>query len=245
MIEIRNNIDDLEKIILFIVNDRVYIDYMDRIKTITFEFAELSEINGSIAFNHDLEHAIFVAKTTEKLLEMLKCDERTCKLGYIAGLLHDIGMIDGKKGHVEKGVILAKEYLKQFCLTVEEKNLILSAIGNHGDCDNMNSLIDACITIADKTHFDRSRVIKSKYSYLLKLNNIISNQILIDSNNLIIKYEVDQDFNKAIFYIIPKSIDILVDVAGKLNLKPIFYINDKEDTFADRDEYDGYVYGKN
>ncbi|MFA5602148.1 MAG: HD domain-containing protein [Bacilli bacterium] len=233
----------LDDIIEFILQDEEYLDYMRKIQKITLEFAESSEANGSIAFNHDLDHAVFVAERTKKLLKDLKSDEKTCKLGYIAGLLHDIGMINGKKGHADAGFLLAESYLNKFNLSYGDKCVILSAIKNHGGDSEINTTIDACIVVADKSHFDRDRVIKSKYSSHSKLNYIISNDVLIKGNRLILRYEVDDEFDKSIFYIIPKSIDTIVETSKKLRLIPIFYINEKEENFSDRNCYSGHVYG--
>ncbi len=71
-----------------LINDKELNDIIDSI----------NEINkDNLLACHGRCHTTFVINAIEKLLTSLNFDRKTIELGKIAGLLHDIGTIDGKK----------------------------------------------------------------------------------------------------------------------------------------------------
>ena len=87
---------------------------MQEISNVEKEFAISSEFNNKVALDHGIHHMDRVANNLYNLLKEYNCDNHTCELWYITGLVHDIGMIKGKKGHSENGSKLAENYLRKF-----------------------------------------------------------------------------------------------------------------------------------
>ena len=63
--------------------------------------------NNDLIGCHGRYHTMFVVNTVAYILQSLFYDIRTIKLGKIAALLHDIGIIAGRKNHAQKSAALA------------------------------------------------------------------------------------------------------------------------------------------
>ena len=59
------------------------------------------------------------------------------KLAAIAGYIHDIGNVVSRHIHPEASAYLASQFLKELGMPVEDRVMIMSAVGNHdeGSCD--------------------------------------------------------------------------------------------------------------
>lgn len=228
-----------------ILNDNIYKMWLKLIDEDGIQFANSNEINAEVALDHGYRHTNLVAENTAKLLYQFGCDEKIIFLGYISSLLHDIGIINGKKEHAKSSCNIAIEYLGKFDIFSDNDiNLIENAIRYHGNGLNIKSPIDAFITISDKLDFTKDRRIESKYKITSKIDEILSVNFNIKNGKLIIEYTVTDKFDNSAFYIIPKSIDIPVIIGNKIDLDIEFYINGKIEKFEDRSNYTGYVYGK-
>ncbi|MFA6330915.1 MAG: hypothetical protein WCX32_02735 [Clostridia bacterium] len=62
--------------------------------------------------NHGIRHIGYVSTTTENILRLIGCDERTAVLGSIAGWLHDIGNSINRFDHGITGATMAYGILK-------------------------------------------------------------------------------------------------------------------------------------
>lgn len=85
------------------------------------------------------------------------------ELARIAGFMHDIGNAINRKNHAEYGALLANEILKKTDMKLEDRVMVVSAIGHHDE--STGGAIDpvsAAIIIADKTDVRRSRVREKK-----------------------------------------------------------------------------------
>lgn len=80
---------------------------------------------------HGRYHTTFVINTIEKLLSILNFEEDIIELGKIAGLLHDIGTIEGKKGHAYRSSEMCIHFLDKTKLSQENKDTIIHAIEDH------------------------------------------------------------------------------------------------------------------
>lgn len=236
-------IDKYNDIISYITDDSLYNSWMNSITLITDEFANSNEENSNVALEHALPHTLRVAEATTSLLKDLNCSPDIISLGYVAGLLHDIGIIYGKKDHAKNSYLIAKDYIANFDLTDIEKEVILHAILFHGNANEIISPVDYCIAIADKCDYTRERKLSSKYETHNKINEIISNEIHIINNCLTIKYNVTDNFDNSALYIIPKTIDTPIDICKIINMNIEFYINNNLTNFDDRKDYHGYIYG--
>jgi HD superfamily phosphohydrolase YqeK len=114
---------------------------------------------------HGWYHAMFVADTVEYILKSLSYDTRTIELGKVAGLLHDIGMIAGRREHGRKSAALSavifdgSEHLLLQEIPQHEKEMVFQAIADHDSGKDKSSAIGAALFIADKLDFSKKRVL--------------------------------------------------------------------------------------
>lgn len=221
-----------------IINDTEYLNWMDRISLIEREFANSSEFNNSIALDHGIKHMQRVAKNTYDLMHDYGCDNNLCLLGYIVGLIHDIGIIHGKKNHAEKGANMCPDFLRKFSILNEDEiYLIKEAILTHGDGVTQN-IIGLFLALTDKIDMCKSRSLANT-SPIKEIKNYKST---IDNHTLKINYEMSSLKGIEGLYIIPKSIDVPTSIAKELKLNIEFYINGKLEDFASRKYYKGEIY---
>ncbi|TVL98292.1 MAG: phosphohydrolase [Candidatus Brocadia sp. WS118] len=123
-----------------------------------------NEFLGVIGYTeHGERHGNYVAKNARKILQELGYDANTCELAAIAGYIHDIGNVVSRHSHQEHSAHLAGQSLKELNMPVEDRVLVMSAVGNHdeGTCDIV-SPVSAALIIADKSDVHRSRVRSTK-----------------------------------------------------------------------------------
>ncbi len=229
----------LEEIKEKITTDEEYLTWMDKIAKVEMEFANSSSFNNKVALDHGKNHMNRVANTTYILLKEYGEDENTCFLGYVAGLIHDIGMIYGKDKHAENGSNLASSFLRKFnFLTDEEIKIICEAISTHGSGKHATSVIGSFLAISDKIDMCEERTL-GRVSSIKFIQNYVAH---IQGNILRISYDFSKEEGKKGLYMIPKSIDIPYSIGNSLGLKVEFYINGKLENFEDRKEYQGNIY---
>ena len=174
----RELLDLKQKIII----DDEYNNWMKKISKIENEFASSSAFNNKVALDHGIAHMNRVANNTYKLLKEYNINYDTCKLGYIAGLIHDIGMIHGKKEHAENGSEMAKLFLKKLGLIDNIKDIqeIVTAIKNHGNRGKNPNEITSFLTISDKVDICKSQFLGniSPIQYIENYTINIKNGIL-------------------------------------------------------------------
>ena len=114
---------------------------------------------------HGWYHAMFVVDTVEYILKSLSYDIRTIELGKMAGLLHDIGMIAGRREHGRKSAALAtvvfdgSDHLILKEISLHEKEMVFQAIAEHDCSKDKSNAIGAALFIADKLNFSKKRVL--------------------------------------------------------------------------------------
>jgi len=222
-----------------IISNDQYKNWMQEISSIENEFAKSSEFNNLITLDHGMAHMERVANNVYKLLNEYNCNYTICKLGYIAGLIHDIGMINGKKEHAEQGAKMAKTFLQELKLVNKnDAEVITNAIKNHGNGGDTLEPINFILAICDKADMCKERPLGN----LSPIKFIENYTLEIKDNTLMIKYKMDNLKGKEGLYIIPKSIDIPKELCKKLGLKVGFYINGNYQIFEDREHYKGKIY---
>ena len=108
---------------------------------------------------HGQRHAGLVGHIAENVLERLGYDQRTHELANIAGYLHDIGNVIHRENHALTGALMAERILTRMDMPVEERVLIMNAIGNHEEERGFAiTPVSAALIIADKADVHRSRV---------------------------------------------------------------------------------------
>lgn len=109
--------------------------------------------------DHSEAHCAVVAERAGLILKKLEYPEETIELAKIAGFMHDIGNAVNRSRHAEYGAILANELLKGKDLSLEDRIMIMSAIGNHDESTGgATDPVSAALIIADKTDVRRNRV---------------------------------------------------------------------------------------
>jgi len=108
---------------------------------------------------HGFRHCRLTAKAARRLLLELYFDQREAELAGIAGYLHDIGNVMGRREHDVAGAIMALKILQEMGMPLEEAADIAAAIGNHDEGEGqVVSRITAALILADKSDVHRSRV---------------------------------------------------------------------------------------
>ncbi len=109
--------------------------------------------------DHSAIHCSLVAERAAYILKNLGYSAKEAELAKIAGFMHDIGNAVNRTHHAEYGALLANDILKQSDLNVEDRILIVSAIGHHDESTGgATDPVSAALIIADKTDVRRSRV---------------------------------------------------------------------------------------
>lgn len=206
-----------------VLNDKYIINIIESI-----EDFENSEYDARA--DHGRKHAIKVVNIIEKIMLSLNCSKEYIELGKITGILHDIGCLKGKKNHAAISYDMAKVYLEDKDINEVDKDIILSAIFDHRQGDNIQSIIGASLLIADKIDLDKTRILEQGLNVegFKELINIEKVDVDIIENNLIVDMKTNNKFSKLEFmkyYFIPKAISITKKASEYLGLVSEFNIN--------------------
>ena len=117
--------------------------------------------------DHSEKHCAIVAKRAGEILEKFGYARHEIELAQTAGALHDIGNAINRKNHGENGALLANELLQKMGMALEERVIIVSAIGHHDESTGgAVDPVSAALILADKTDVRRNRVrTKEKASF--------------------------------------------------------------------------------
>jgi uncharacterized protein len=108
---------------------------------------------------HGFRHSAHVARTARQVLLELDGPAREAELAAIAGYLHDIGNVMGRREHDVAGAIIAMQILNELQMPLEEIADIIAAIGNHDESEGqVVNRVAAALILADKSDVHRSRV---------------------------------------------------------------------------------------
>lgn len=109
--------------------------------------------------DHSEKHCAIVAKRAGMILERFGYSKHEIELVELAGAMHDIGNVINRKNHGEYGALLAYSILEKLNVPLEDRVLIMSAIGNHDESTGgAVDPISAALILADKTDVRRNRV---------------------------------------------------------------------------------------
>lgn len=117
--------------------------------------------------DHSEKHCEIVAKRAGEILEKFGYARHEIELAQTAGALHDIGNAINRKNHGEYGALLANELLQKMGMSLEDRVIIVSAIGHHDESTGgAVDPVSAALILADKTDVRRNRVrTKEKASF--------------------------------------------------------------------------------
>lgn len=109
--------------------------------------------------DHSIAHCVLVAERAANILKALGYSRHEQELAKIAGVMHDIGNAVNRTHHAESGAILANTILRETDMPLEDRMIVVSAIGNHDESTGgAKDSVSAAIVIADKTDVRRNRV---------------------------------------------------------------------------------------
>ena len=185
---------------------------------------------------HGMRHASLVSAGAKNVLKALGYPARIAELAGIAGLLHDVGNSVNRFRHGLTGALLAEPVMRKMGMPVEDRLLIMSAIGNHEEeIGTVISEVSAALVIADKSDAHRTRVgvkkrapgnddIHDRVNYAIK-----KNFLKVDGEKHVIasKYYMDSSASVMDFLSIYLSRILMSEKAAKfLGCTFRLYIND-------------------
>ena len=189
----------------------------------------INKVNeSSLLACHGRYHTTFVINTIETLLSQLGFDKHIIELGKIAGLLHDIGTINGKKGHAFRSSEMCVPFLNKTNLSREDKDIIIHAIEDHSNGDNITSSVGAALLLADKINISKNRVLElgKQDHWHSNLLNIEETVLKVDGKNIIVNYIVNDKFSKEILLgELKKGITAPIKASKYLGYNCIFELN--------------------
>jgi uncharacterized protein len=115
---------------------------------------------GALGYTeHGFRHCRLTGRAARRVIVELDGDSREAELAGIAGFLHDIGNVMGRREHDVAGAIMAMQILQELNMPLEEIADIAAAIGNHDEEEGrVVNKITAALILADKSDVHRSRV---------------------------------------------------------------------------------------
>lgn len=115
---------------------------------------------GVLGFtDHSMSHCALVAERAAYILRSLGYSQREVELAKIAGCMHDIGNAINRSRHAETGAILANDILKQTDMPIEDRMVVIAAIGNHDESTGgAKDAVSAALILADKSDVRQNRV---------------------------------------------------------------------------------------
>lgn len=204
------------------------------------EYLELTEKIGKMKFitdgkwdwEHGLGHYKRVSEYVKKILEQLNASKRDVELGMVAALLHDIGLSESgmnKIDHALKSSKMFQKFLNDTDITNDEIEILEHAIKDHSKGNEINSNIGLALVLADKLDVTYHRTINSSIQdemnkEIQKIKNV---DIIINEQDLIVKYTVDGNLNLNILRGWEKAITIPKKMANYLNKNYIFMVNNE------------------
>lgn len=213
-----------------ILNNEEYLKLVEKIENTRFI------TDGKWDWEHGLGHYKRVSEYVNQILNQLNADERTIHLGMIAALLHDIGLSKGDKvNHAIESSKLFTKFIDKKDVSEEEIEILRQAIYDHSKGNNIQSLVGLALVLADKLDVTYHRTINSSIHDNInrEFNKIKKVDIIINSDDLIVEYTTESDFDATILKNWKKSITIPEKVAKILNKEYVFMINGKKIYYKD------------
>lgn len=154
--------------------------------------------------DHSAAHTTLVAERAAYILEQLGYTEHEKDLAKIAGFMHDIGNAVNRKNHAEYGALLAETILRNTDLPLDDRVMIVSAIGHHDESTGgARDAVSAALIIADKTDVRRNRVRPQETNFDIhdRVNYAVTdNKLIINPETRKITLEITVDENICTMY---------------------------------------------
>lgn len=161
---------------------------------------------GVLGFtDHSIAHCTLVADRAAYILRALGYSEHEQELAKITGVMHDIGNAVNRSRHAESGAILANTILRETDLPLEDRMIVISAIGNHDESTGgAKDAVSAAVILADKSDVRRNRVRnkeKEKFDIHDRVNYAVTGSSLkVDSEERKISLNLQIDVDMCSMY---------------------------------------------
>ena len=149
--------------------------------------------------DHSQVHCMVVAERAAHILKTFGYSKHEMELAKIAGFMHDIGNIINRVHHAEYGAILANDILQKTDMPLEDRVMIVSAIGHHDESTGgAKDVVSAALIIADKTDVRRNRVrVKDKANFDIhdRVNYAVTNanlEINVEKKVITLDLQIDE-----------------------------------------------------
>lgn len=212
--------DDINNYKIF---DKIYND--KSIKELYNKIDEAEEKNENAWAHHNFTHVNNVTKMIEQILKDLHySNNKLIEDAKIAGILHDIGALQGKQNHAERSYKFAKKYLKENNINLANEELVLQAIKNHSAGFDTDNIIQQVLILADKLDVKYTRITKNglKIEGMRQMQYIKDVLINIDKTKIKVKFVCDEKINKKEleeYYFMKKVGNAIKSFASKFGLK--------------------------
>lgn len=208
-----------------ILNDPYIIDIYSKI-------SKFEDQNKGWA-HHDLSHVQNVTNMMEKIFTDLNYDSHFIEEAKVAGILHDLGAIEGKDNHAYRGYLMAKDYIDTHQIELKNKDLVLEAIKMHSDHFNTDNMILCILIFCDKLDIKKSRVAKEGYNItgMRQLQYIDDIETSITDKDIIVNFKIENGYDQKEleeFYFTEKVFNAIKALANKLNRNYKISINNKD-----------------
>lgn len=154
--------------------------------------------------DHSAAHTTLVAERAAYILDVLGYSEHEKELAKIAGFMHDIGNAVNRKNHAEYGAILSETILRNTDLPLDDRVMIVSAIGHHDESTGgARDAVSAALIIADKTDVRRNRVRPQEKNFDIhdRVNYAVTgNRLNINPETRKITLEIEVDESSCTMY---------------------------------------------
>ena len=180
--------------------DYIEIQNMDFFKN---SYSKIEELKKDFPVNHGFIHISNVVENSKKLARLFNLSLEETEILLISSVLHDVGYLEGRDCHPEKGAILVKEFLKNnFNFNESKIERICKTIANHGgkSAEEYSDVISLCLILADKIDFISKRYnsdfekypnvkpfLTIKSTYFEKIDNKLIFHIETTDKNLFLK----------------------------------------------------------
>jgi len=150
---------------------------------------------SNLVLGYGRKHTTFVVNTVEYILSNLGYEKNVIELGKIAALLHDIGNLTGYSGHAEKSAEMSEYFLDKTDLTGYDKRMIMQAISDHSDGNEVDTPYGAALIIADQADYKKDRILNiNDDAWHKNLLEIEDAEVVIDNNQIFIYRTVTDDY---------------------------------------------------
>lgn len=140
--------------------EEINLDQVRRHHQVKVLIGKANDALGVLGYTeHGFRHCELVAGVARRILLELNGTSREPELAAIAGYLHDIGNVMGRREHDVAGAIIAMQILQELKMPLEEIADIIAAIGNHDEAEGqVVNRVAAALILGDKSDVHRSRV---------------------------------------------------------------------------------------